>query len=72
MLPLLRDADRGPRAGRFVKVYCAACHHVALLTRRRCRGPGGDLAAITDRDHAEHRSRGLELGFAANRAAPIL
>src|ERR1700730_9836218 len=28
----LRDADRGSPAGDFVKVDCAACHHVALLT----------------------------------------
>ena len=28
----LRGADNGSRAGDFVKVDCAACHHVALLT----------------------------------------
>jgi hypothetical protein len=32
MLPLLRRSDRGFRAGDFVKVDCAACHNVALMT----------------------------------------
>jgi hypothetical protein len=31
MLPFTY-ADRGSRVGYFVKVDCAACHHVALLT----------------------------------------
>ena len=39
--PSTRRADRGSGRGDFVKVDCAACHHVALLTPEALRSDHG-------------------------------